>query len=112
MAPTKKPQKNKQSKNEIASSLIPNSGHKKPSKAPKLLISPENEDRLRRLLLNFRRTPSPVTATLSVTQKRKKLNNLYENLSCEGFLDNQIELVLSSLRVTVTFVLTFLSFYF
>ncbi|KAG7649925.1 DEAD/DEAH box helicase domain [Arabidopsis thaliana x Arabidopsis arenosa] len=98
MAPTKKPQKKKQSKNEIASSSIPYSGHKKPSKAPKLLISPENEDRLRRLLLNFRRTPSPVTATLSVTQKRKKLNNLYENLSCEGFLDDQIELALSSLR--------------
>ncbi|CAD5315786.1 unnamed protein product [Arabidopsis thaliana] len=98
MAPTKKPQKKKQSKNEIASSSIPYSGHKKPSKAPKLLVSPENEDRLRRLLLNFRRTPSPVTATLSVTLKRKKLNNLYENLSCEGFLDDQIELALSSLR--------------
>ncbi|KAG7588375.1 Helicase superfamily 1/2 ATP-binding domain [Arabidopsis suecica] len=98
MAPKKKPQKKKQSNNEVTSSSIPNSGHKKPSKSPKLLISPENEDRLRRLLLNFRRTPSPVTASLSVTQKRKKLNTIYENLSCEGFLDDQIELALSSLR--------------
>ncbi|CAE5962521.1 unnamed protein product [Arabidopsis arenosa] len=98
MAPKKKLQKKKQSNNEVTSSSIPNSGHKKPSKSPKLLISPENEDRLRRLLLNFRRTPSPVTASLSVTQKRKKLNSLYENLSCEGFLDDQIELALSSLR--------------
>ncbi|XP_010414784.1 PREDICTED: DExH-box ATP-dependent RNA helicase DExH4, chloroplastic isoform X2 [Camelina sativa] len=97
MAPKKKPQKKKQSNNELASS-IPNSGHKKPFKAPKLLISPENEDRLRRLLLKFRRTPSPVTASLSVNQKRKKLSTLYENLSCEGFLDDQIELALSSLR--------------
>ncbi|KAG7585353.1 Helicase C-terminal [Arabidopsis thaliana x Arabidopsis arenosa] len=98
MAPKKKPHKKKQSNNEVTSSSIPNSGHKKPSKSPKLLISPENEDRLRRLLLNFRRTPSPVTASLSVTQKRKKLNSIYENLSCEGFLDDQIELALSSLR--------------
>ncbi|EFH64483.1 helicase domain-containing protein [Arabidopsis lyrata subsp. lyrata] len=98
MAPKKKPQTKKQSNNEVISSSIPNSGHKKPSKSPKLLISPENEDRLRRLLLNFRRTPSPVMASLSVTQKRKKLNSLYENLSCEGFLDDQIELALSSLR--------------
>lgn len=111
MAPKKKPQTKKQSNNEVISSSIPNSGHKKPSKSPKLLISPENEDRLRRLLLNFRRTPSPVTASLSVTQKRKKLNSLYENLSCEGFLDDQIELALSSLRVTLAFVRTFLGFF-
>ncbi|EOA34704.1 hypothetical protein CARUB_v10022272mg [Capsella rubella] len=96
MAPKKKTP-NKQSNNEVASS-IPNSSHKKPSKPPKLLISPENEDRLRRLLLNFRRSVSPVTASLSVSQKRKKLNSLYESLSCEGFLDDQIELALSSLR--------------
>lgn len=97
MAPKKKPQK-KRSNNEIFSS-IPNSDHKKPSKVPKLLISPENEDRLRRLLLNFRRNTSPVTASLSKTPKKKQLNNLYEKLSCEGFLDDQIELALSSLRV-------------
>ncbi|KFK40919.1 hypothetical protein AALP_AA2G060200 [Arabis alpina] len=55
MATKKKPQKN--------NNALPNSSHKKPSKAPKLLISPEDEDRLRRLLLNFGRTASPDGAT-------------------------------------------------
>ncbi|CAH2047186.1 unnamed protein product [Thlaspi arvense] len=101
MAPKKKPQKNQTNNKPVASS-IPNSSHKKPSKVPKLLISPEDEERLRQLLLNFRRNSSPVRVPIqtafSEAQKKKKLLNLYEKLSCEGFLNEQIESALSSLR--------------
>lgn len=112
MAPKKKPQ-TKQSNRPVASSSssIPNSNHKKPSKVPKLLISPEDEDHLRRLLLNFRRTVSPARApmhsALYVAQKKKKIIYLYEKLSCEGFLNEQIESALSSLRVKLSHLLKF-----
>ncbi|VVA94126.1 unnamed protein product [Arabis nemorensis] len=104
MAPKKKPQKQS---NRAASSSSSKSNHQKPSSGPKLQISAENEDRLRRLLLNSGRTgppvPAPIHSALTKTQKAKKLNNVYEKLSCEGFVDDQIELALSSLRDGATF---------
>ena len=105
MAPKKKPQKQS---NKAASSSSSSSSKAKPSSGPKLQISAENEDRLRRLLLNSGRTAPPAPATihsaLSKNQKAKKLNTVYEKLSCEGFVDDQIELALSSLRVTLAFI--------
>ncbi|CAA7028259.1 unnamed protein product [Microthlaspi erraticum] len=105
MAPKKKPQK--QSNNKATSSSSSKSNHPKPSSGPKLQISAENEDRLRRLLLSSGRTPAPAPApihsALSKNQKAKKLTNVYEKLSCEGFVDDQIELALSSLRDGATF---------
>lgn len=102
MAPKKKPQK--QNNKAASSSSSSKSNYQKPSAGPKLQISAENEDRLRRLLLNSgRTTPSvtvPISNSLSKNQKAKKLTNVYEKLSCEGFVDDQIELALSSLRVT------------
>ncbi|KAG2302509.1 hypothetical protein Bca52824_031160 [Brassica carinata] len=102
MAPKKKPQKQS---NKAASSS--SSSKPKPSSGPKLQISAENEDRLRRLLLNSGRTappaPAPIHSALSKNQKAKKLNTVYEKLSCEGFVDDQIELALSSLRDGATF---------
>ncbi|KAK7265506.1 hypothetical protein RJT34_33126 [Clitoria ternatea] len=79
----------------------------KPQSGPRLQISAENENRLRRLLLNSAR-PTPATddtQTLSLTkaQKAKKLKAVYEKLSCEGFTDHQIELALSALREGATF---------
>ncbi|WZZ86810.1 hypothetical protein YC2023_115389 [Brassica napus] len=104
MAPKKKPQKQS---NKAASSSSSSSSKKKPSSGPKLQISAENEDRLRRLLLNSGRTAPPAAApihsALSKNQKAKKLNTVYEKLSCEGFVDDQIELALSSLRDGATF---------
>ncbi|XP_010414781.1 PREDICTED: DExH-box ATP-dependent RNA helicase DExH7, chloroplastic-like [Camelina sativa] len=105
MAPKKKPQK--QSNKAAASSSSSKSNYQKPSSGPKLQISAENEDRLRRLLLNSGRSgpsvPAPVSNSLSKAQKTKKLTNVYEKLSCEGFVDDQIELALSSLRDGATF---------
>ncbi|KAL1204479.1 DExH-box ATP-dependent RNA helicase DExH7 [Cardamine amara subsp. amara] len=105
MAPKKKPQK--QSNKAASSSSSSKSNYQKPSAGPKLQISAENEDRLRRLLLNSGRTTPPITApinnSLSKNQKAKKLTNVYEKLSCEGFVDDQIELALSSLRDGATF---------
>ncbi|XP_024015493.1 DExH-box ATP-dependent RNA helicase DExH7, chloroplastic isoform X2 [Eutrema salsugineum] len=104
MAPKKKPQKQS---NKAAASSSSKSNHQKPSSGPKLQISAENEDRLRRLLLNSGRTgppaPAPLHSALSKNQKAKKLNNVYEKLSCEGFVDDQIELALYSLRDGATF---------
>ncbi|RID44875.1 hypothetical protein BRARA_I01640 [Brassica rapa] len=104
MAPKKKPQKQS---NKAASSSSSSSSKAKPSSGPKLQISAENEDRLRRLLLNSGRTappaPAPIHSALSKNQKAKKLNTVYEKLSCEGFVDDQIELALSSLRDGATF---------
>lgn len=106
MAPKKKPQK--QSNKAASSSSSSSSSKPKPSSGPKLQISAENEDRLRRLLLNSGRTappaPAPIHSALSKNQKAKKLNTVYEKLSCEGFVDDQIELALSSLRVTLAFI--------
>ncbi|XP_027329494.1 DExH-box ATP-dependent RNA helicase DExH7, chloroplastic isoform X2 [Abrus precatorius] len=81
----------------------------KAQSGPKLQISAENENRLRRLLLNSaaaRPTSSPETATddtLTKAQKAKKLKAVYDKLSCEGFTNHQIELALSALREGATF---------
>nr|XP_027190710.1 DExH-box ATP-dependent RNA helicase DExH7, chloroplastic isoform X2 [Cicer arietinum] len=73
------------------------------SSAPRLQISAENENRLRRLLLNSAR-PSHVTDdTLTKDQKAKKLKAVYEKLSCEGFSNDHIELALSALKECATF---------
>ncbi|XP_027773875.1 DExH-box ATP-dependent RNA helicase DExH7, chloroplastic isoform X2 [Solanum pennellii] len=94
MAPKKKPQSSK--------------GKGSSSTGPKLQISAENENRLRRLLLNSGRstqspTPIPAEDALSKAQKAKKLRSIYEKLSCEGFSNNQIELALSALKERATF---------
>ncbi|CAA7061863.1 unnamed protein product [Microthlaspi erraticum] len=58
-----------------------------------------------RLLLNFRRTVyparAPLRSALYVAQKKKKLIDLYEKLSCEAFSNDQIDSALSSLRLTI-----------
>ncbi|XP_021285972.1 DExH-box ATP-dependent RNA helicase DExH7, chloroplastic isoform X1 [Herrania umbratica] len=79
------------------------------SSAPRLQISAENENRLRRLLLNSGHSAqsqtdsNPVQDSLSKAQKAKKLKAVYEKLSCEGFSNDQIELALSSLKDGATF---------
>ncbi|GAV86513.1 DEAD domain-containing protein/Helicase_C domain-containing protein/HA2 domain-containing protein/OB_NTP_bind domain-containing protein [Cephalotus follicularis] len=97
MAPKKKAQKQNKRNNTSTSS----------SSGPRLQISSENENRLRRLLLNTARSNQPsstlVQDSLSKPQKAKKLRTVYENLSCEGFTNNQIELALSSLKDGATF---------
>ncbi|KAB1225897.1 ATP-dependent RNA helicase DHX36 [Morella rubra] len=72
---------------------------------PRLQISAENENRLRRLLLNNNsaRSVAPVDDNLSKAQKAKKLTAVYEKLSCEGFTNDQIELALSALKEGATF---------
>lgn len=95
MAPKKKPQKN-QTNSKAYTSSIPNSSHKKPSKVPKLLISPEDEDSLRRLLLSFRRTASPVRAPV-----RNSLISTGNSLA-KSFQMIRLNSTLSSLRVTLT----------
>ncbi|KEH32765.1 ATP-dependent RNA helicase [Medicago truncatula] len=76
-------------------------------KGPQLQISAENENRLRRLLLNSGRPTIPAATefddTLTKDQKAKKLKSVYEKLSCEGFSDHQIELALSALKECATF---------
>ncbi|KAK4835384.1 hypothetical protein QYF36_009045 [Acer negundo] len=99
MAPKKKPQKH--NKNSKPSSNSSSSG-------PRLQISAENENRLRRLLLNSSDRPAqttvnPVQDILSKSQKAKKLKAVYEKLSCEGFSNDQIEFALSSLKDDATF---------
>ncbi|PNT42604.1 hypothetical protein POPTR_004G222900v4 [Populus trichocarpa] len=103
MAP-KKPQRS--SSNNKASSSKSNSSS---NSGPRLQISAENENRLRRLLLNSTTTPplqttvTDNTNSLSKAQKAKKLKNIYEKLSCEGFSNDHIELALSSLKDNATF---------
>ncbi|CAJ1940427.1 unnamed protein product [Sphenostylis stenocarpa] len=83
----------------------------KAESGPRLQISAENENRLRRLLLNSGRpTPALGTATgtvmddtLTKAKKAKKLKAVYDKLSCEGFTNQQIELALSTLREAATF---------
>uniref|UniRef100_A0A803N4Y5 RNA helicase n=1 Tax=Chenopodium quinoa TaxID=63459 RepID=A0A803N4Y5_CHEQI len=78
---------------------------------PKLQLSAENEQRLRRLLLNNSSDAATVRPTfeesqsssLSKAQKTKKLKSIYENLSGKGFSDDQIERALSSLKDGATF---------
>ncbi|XP_023740129.1 DExH-box ATP-dependent RNA helicase DExH7, chloroplastic isoform X2 [Lactuca sativa] len=105
MAPKKKKQ---QQQRKSASSSSSTSSKSKPqaSTGPKLQISAENENRLRRLLLNSgRSTPAPVHEDSSLTkaQKAKKLYSVYEKLSCEGFTDDHIERALSHLKESATF---------
>ncbi|KAL7119617.1 hypothetical protein ACP275_02G073900 [Erythranthe tilingii] len=98
MAPKKKQQK--------PSSSSSSKGKPAPSTGPKLQLSADNENRLRRLLLNSGRS-APSTAppedTLSKEQKAKRLRSVYEKLSCDGFKDDQIELVLSTLKENSTY---------
>lgn len=95
MAPKKKQQKPKASSSSSKASSSSSNG-------PKLQLSAENENRLRRLLLNSGRSapsPAPPQNNLSKEQKVKRLRSVYENLSCDGFKDDQIELALSALMV-------------
>lgn len=99
MAPKKKQQQQqKSSKNKPQSSS---------STGPKLQISAENENRLRRLLLTSGRSTAAVTvpeeSNLTKAQKAKKLHSVYEKLSCEGFSDDSIERALSHLKESATF---------
>ncbi|XWS55304.1 hypothetical protein CRYUN_Cryun10bG0163800 [Craigia yunnanensis] len=106
MAPKKKPQKQSNRKPTSSSS---SKTSQTLSVAPRLQISAENENRLRRLLLNSGHSaqsqadPNPPQDSLSKAQKSKKLKAVYEKLSCEGFSNDQIELALSSLKDGATF---------
>ncbi|XVE94165.1 hypothetical protein REPUB_Repub01dG0258300 [Reevesia pubescens] len=103
MAPKKKPQKQNNRKSASSSKTSQTSA------APRLQISAENENRLRQLLLNSghcaqsQTNPNSAQNSLSKAQKAKKLKAVYENLSCEGFSNEQIELALSSLKDSATF---------
>ncbi|KAJ6711302.1 hypothetical protein OIU79_007701 [Salix purpurea] len=103
MAPKKKPQRGG-SNNKASSSKSKSSSNS----GPRLQISAENENRLRRLLLNSTTTPPLQTTvpdntnSLSKSQKAKNLKNIYEKLSCEGFSNDHIELALSSLKDNAT----------
>ncbi|GFQ01628.1 ATP-dependent RNA helicase dhx29 [Phtheirospermum japonicum] len=102
MAPKKKQQKQKASSSSSSSSK----GKPAPSTGPKLQLSAENENRLRRLLLTSGRSaPSaaPSDESLSKGQKAKRLRSAYEKLSCDGFKDDQIELALSTLKESSTY---------
>ncbi|KAJ3675190.1 hypothetical protein LUZ60_004232 [Juncus effusus] len=123
MAPKKKPQ-HQQNPSKSKSKSSSTSSDQKP--APKLQISAENERRLRRLLLNTDRPspsrPPPATASdvkneaggvgegggggeggESRGQKAKRLRNVYDKLSLEGFTPDQIEGALSTLTANATF---------
>ncbi|GMH06760.1 hypothetical protein Nepgr_008600 [Nepenthes gracilis] len=98
MAPKKRQQRNK-----------PQSSS---TDAPKLRLSSENEQRIRRLLINnptAGNSPRPASIqadewhSFSRAQKAKKLKAIYEKLSCEGFSNDHIELALSVLKVGATF---------
>lgn len=110
MAPKKKQQqqqqKQKQNSNKTKSNSKSQNSSSSSSSGPRLQISAENENRLRRLLLNnsnnsARSDSAPVDDTLSKAQKAKKLKTVYEKLSCEGFTNDQIELALSALKVAL-----------
>ncbi|KAI7745964.1 hypothetical protein M8C21_029271 [Ambrosia artemisiifolia] len=106
------PKKKQQQKHKSSSSTSSSSSKPKPqsSTGPKLQISAENENRLRRLLLNSGRstTADPlhednINNNLTKAQKAKKLHSVYEKLSCEGFTDDHIERALSHLKESATF---------
>ncbi|KAL7205791.1 hypothetical protein ACSBR2_018665 [Camellia fascicularis] len=107
MAPKKKQQQQKQKSSSSSSKAKSQSSSS--STGPKLQITAENENRLRRLLLNsgrsaqFSPAPIPADESLSRVQKAKKLRSIYEKLSCEGFSDDQIERALSALKEGATF---------
>ena len=105
MGPKKK-QHQQQKQKQNSNNSKPNSKSQNSSSSssgPRLQISAENENRLRRLLLNNNNSAwsdsAPVDDTLSKAQKAKKLKTVYEKLSCEGFTNDQIELALSALKV-------------
>ncbi|XP_071736859.1 DExH-box ATP-dependent RNA helicase DExH7, chloroplastic [Rutidosis leptorrhynchoides] len=105
MAPKKKNQQQQKQKSSSSSSSNKNKSQSS-STGPKLQISAENENRLRRLLINSgRSTAVPVLedSNLTKAQKAKKLHNVYEKLSCEGFTDDHIERALSHLKESATF---------
>lgn len=112
MAPKKKQQQQQQKQKQNSNNTKSNSKSQNSSSSsssssgPRLQISAENENRLRRLLLNnsnnsARSDSAPVDDTLSKAQKAKKLKTVYEKLSCEGFTNDQIELALSALKVAL-----------
>ncbi|KAL6494488.1 hypothetical protein OROGR_031288 [Orobanche gracilis] len=99
MAPKKKQQKQKA----YSSST---QGKPASSTGPKLQLSAENENRLRRLLLSSGRSAlssAPSKESLSKEQKVKRLQSVYEKLSCDCFQDDQIELALSALKDGTTY---------
>ncbi|XP_054795104.1 DExH-box ATP-dependent RNA helicase DExH7, chloroplastic-like, partial [Prosopis cineraria] len=99
------PKKNKQ-KPKANSASSSKAKSQSSSSGPRLQISAENENRLRRLLLNSGRSTPSLPATddvLTKAQKAKKLKAVYEKLSCEGFGNDQIELALSTLKEGATF---------
>ncbi|KAG6398660.1 hypothetical protein SASPL_140127 [Salvia splendens] len=105
MAPKKDHQKRK---TKTSSSKGKASAASSSSTGPKLQLSADNENRLRRLLLSSGRpaassAPSEDVLSLSKEQRAKRLRSVYEKLSCEGFKDDQIELVLSALKETATY---------
>ncbi|XP_004300262.1 PREDICTED: ATP-dependent RNA helicase DHX36 [Fragaria vesca subsp. vesca] len=113
--PPKKKQPQQQQSKKPSSKPQPSSSGQKPqpnttakpqttSSGPRLQISAENENRLRRLLLNSGRSAAvPVDESLSKAQKAKKLKAVYEQLSCEGFTNDQIELALSAVKEGATY---------
>ncbi|XP_065871411.1 DExH-box ATP-dependent RNA helicase DExH7, chloroplastic [Euphorbia lathyris] len=106
MAPKKKQQKQNSSKGTSTSSKSKTLSSSS-SSGPRLQISAENESRLRRLLLNSSGSTLPALSTpaqenISRAQKAKRLKNIYEKLSCEGFSNDQIELALTSLKDNAT----------
>ncbi|XP_022922708.1 DExH-box ATP-dependent RNA helicase DExH7, chloroplastic [Cucurbita moschata] len=108
MAPRKKQQQQPKQKqnNRKSNPTSSTSDSRSSTSGAKLHISAENETRLRRLLLSSgRSTPSVTHAddSLSKVQKVKKLQSVYEKLSCEGFTNDQIELALSTIGDSATF---------
>lgn len=99
MAPKKQHQKHKASSSK---------GKGASSTGPKLQLSAENEDRLRRLILSSGQSaaspaPSQDILSLSKEQRAKRLRSVYEKLSCECFKDDQIECALSALKESATY---------
>ncbi|MED6225014.1 hypothetical protein PIB30_089671 [Stylosanthes scabra] len=102
------PKKSKKNQNQNQKQNKP---HASASSAPRLQISADNENRLRRLLLNSTPASAPqpppagddATSSLTKAQKAKKLKALYEKLSCEGFSNRHVELALSALKEAATF---------
>ncbi|KAH9305426.1 hypothetical protein KI387_009830 [Taxus chinensis] len=68
--------------------------------APKVQISAQNEQKLRRLLQNNRTSVPPGgsgSGTMLEAQRTKRFRNIYDKLACEGFSSLQIEQALSAL---------------
>lgn len=110
MAPKKKQHQQQKQKSASSSKNKPQSSS---TTGPKLQISAENENRLRRLLLDSgRSTAAPVheDSNLTKAQKAKKLHSVYEKLSCEGFTDDHIERALSHLKVFNSFYILLINY--